>query len=185
MRSADEIRQRVSTLLQAELDRRLFLATRRLPGRCTHNHRQVVDARKRVEDEVNPGYNRHDRRHLPVLAEMGLCMAGAESPEDWPGNICDEPIDAQRCPIFNPVETPEQAAAKFLQQVRDPDWLLAEMPEVAHLLWVIELDETPPVRLPWWRRWLLRLFPPAIEPRLPSFDPAQLLTRGSDADSGT
>lgn len=182
MRSAEEIRERVRTLLRAELDRRIEGATLRLPQRCRHNHRQPLDSQPRVNDEVNPGYNRHDRRHLPVVAEMGLCMVGADNPAEWPGTICDEPQDAQRCPLFDPLESPGQAAERFLDEVRDPAWLLAHMPEVAHLLWVIEVDDAPPVRLPWWRRWLLRWFPPVIEPRRPSFDPAGLLEGGPRAD---
>jgi hypothetical protein len=176
MRSDEEIRERIDVLLKEELDRRVEASTRRLPHRCVHNHRQPLDPRRQVGGESNPGFNRLDRRHLPVVQDVGLCMYGSDDPEEWSGDICDEPLDAQRCPVFETTETPLLAAQIFVAQVQEPGWLEAEMPNVAHLVWALgDGAALPEARIPWWRRWWLRFFPPPLEPKLPPFDPSKLL----------
>lgn len=175
MRSAVEIEDRIRKLLSEELDRRVSEATRRTPTLCLHNHRQALDTRKRVEDAPNEGYNRTtDKRGLPVLQTIGLCMLGAEEPDDWNGTICEDEIDARRCPYFDPNAKKDDLLRDFLVQLADLEWLQANMPEVAALYWVIGSTRAS-VRLPWWKRIWYRFRRIQVEPQLPPFDPEKLL----------
>lgn len=147
MRSEEEVQDRIRYLLTQELDRRVADAQARLPHKCRHNYRHPLDVRRNVMGEPNDQYNRiTDARHLPML---GLCMLGAEDPTEWQGNICEDPIDAQRCPFFNPIDTKESLSLEFQQQIKDLDWLTANMPEVAGLLWALGSTVLP--QLPWWK----------------------------------
>ncbi len=173
MKTASMIKARIQELLLAELDDRVTEAGQRLPHLCVHNHRQPVDTRRRIDDEPNPGYNRVNRRHLPVLEEsLGLCMYGSEDKETWPGDICEDPIDAQRCPLFTSLLNKDLVHHQFMANLADLNWRKANMPEVHILLGVLADEANPQVlRLPWWKRlwfWALRIKvePQVIEPPL-------------------
>lgn len=167
MREASDIESRVRTLLDEALAKRLSETVQRQPYLCRYNHRQPMDARKQVEGDPNQGYNRLDRRHLPMLQSVGLCMMGSEDPMTWPGTICDEPIDAQRCPSFDPIQTRAHVVAEFESQVRDPEWLREHLPGVYELVWA--LDTSPPnyhvsfLKRLWLRVTRTRLEPPSAE----------------------
>lgn len=144
MRTQTEIEDRIRLLLKEELERCIAEAAEKLPHLCAHNHRQPLDTRKQVEGESNEGFNRITDRHgLPVLQTMGLCMMGAEHPEDWQGTICDEPIDAQRCPYFEVKRRAEVVEAELRQQMRDIDWVRKALPEVHALLWTLDASALP------------------------------------------
>ena len=168
MRDQGAIRARIKTLLVEELQDRVREAQRRLPHLCVHNHAQIMDSTRELDGESNPGYNRLDRRHLPVASSVGLCMLGAEDIDQWPGNICDEPLDAQRCPYFEAKLGKAELLSVFRTQVQSVDWLTENMPEVASLVWV--LGDTPANHhLPWWARWWfwsLRLRKEPLQPHL-------------------
>jgi hypothetical protein len=138
-------------------------ASERLPQRCKHNHRHPLDVRKEIAGEPNAQYNRVNGKNLPVI---GLCMYGFEGPETWPGNICEDPIDAQRCPMFDPAATKESVVADFHEQLRDLDWVSRDLPEVYGLLWALGSSTLP--RLPWWKRLLFRILQVHPEPLPPS-----------------
>ena len=181
MRSPDEIQSRIRTLLLAELDRRVKLASERLPHRCQHNHRQPLDARKEIAGENNDGYNRVDRTRLPVVPSIGLCLLGAEDPVEWQGNICEDPVDAQRCPYFNPTQGKDEILAEFTQQIEDIQWVAENLPEVHALLWVLDAAAAN-FQLPWWKRiWfgLLRIRTEPVREASP-----QLLLKGTDGVHG-
>jgi hypothetical protein len=111
-----------------------------------------LDSRKTVDGEPNPQYN----RIVPGAKNLGLCFYGSK--ELWTGNICDEPLDAKRCPYFTPVEDKDSVLRGFREDLRDASWVQENLPEVAGLLWVLEMAELP--RLPWWKRvwcWFLRI----------------------------
>ncbi len=171
MKDQSDILIRVRELVHAERERRLAEAQLRLPHLCTHNHRQPLDTRPTVEGEVNPTFNRISPNGTPTI---GLCMLGADSPEEWLGTICEEPIDAQRCPYFNTTQSEEVVLAAFQHDLTTPEWVSANMPELAALLWVLEGSELP--RLPWFRRFLLRFRSFKVEPLKPALDPEKLLS---------
>jgi hypothetical protein len=176
MRDTTEIQNKIHTLLLGELDRRVAEATQRLPRRCQHNHRQVLDSRKDVAGEANEGFNRLDRTRLPLVRDIGLCLLGSEDPTEWNGDICDEPADAQRCPHFTPLQDKAAILAQFEADLESEGWLDENMPAVASLLWV--LDTTAPnYHLPWWKRLWYRLLRLRVEPVRA---PAGLLTAGGD-----
>lgn len=174
MKTREEIEDRIRALLALELDRRVVLASRRLPARCIHNHQQELDPRPQIEEEPNPSYNRVDRRHLPVINKMGLCMLGAETPEAWGGTICEDAIDAQRCPTFTPFETKDNLLENFHEDLSDVAWVERHMPEVYGLLWVLD-EGALHLALPWWKRWWFRWLRVRVEPIAPPFDLARLL----------
>lgn len=169
MKTQMEVKDRLQTLLIAEFDRRVREASRRLPTLCQHNYRQELDARKQIAGEVNDGYNRVNRVGLPVVQSIGLCGMGMEDAGVWNGDVCDDPIDAQRCPHFQPRYDKGNLLDIFKQQVSQPEWLKANLPEVYSLLWV--LDETAAnFHLPWWKRVWFRFWRIRVEPVRPVGD---------------
>ena len=158
----------------------------RLPVCCVYNYRHTLDSRKMVHGQENTEYNRitrgDNRTGLPVLQTMGLCMYGSDDPEKWPGTICEDPVDAKRCPpqAFTPKVTPEQVKQEFEAQIKDLVWVKKNLPEVNALLWVLGTEklpespssppepqlEAPPIptfvrqpqlRLYWWAKLLFKL----------------------------
>lgn len=178
MKSKDDIKARVTQLLSDALLERVREGLSRVPHVCRHNYRHPLDSRKKVGGENNPSYNRITDNGLPVQQTIGLCMLRSKSPEEWEGTICDEPIDARKCPYFDPKRKREEIAAEFESLTRDREWLAANIPEAHTLLWVLEESgdkdqlalnsppfpvTQPPPSLPWWRKWLRwpsRLFLP-------------------------
>lgn len=185
MRTEAEVRQRVRGLLVRELDRRADEAQRRLPHLCTHNYRHPLDSRKTVEGEPNGNYNRiSNGRSLPVVQTIGLCMLGSDDPQEWGGTICEDPIDAQRCPVFQASRGKDELLVEFRQQLVTPGWVEEHLPEVASLLWALDEANAPPI--PWWKRVWYRLFLRIrIEPVTPSKAAVALLTESTEeSDAG-
>jgi len=174
MRSSVEIEERIRALLVEELNARVRLAGTRKPHLCTYNHRQKLDVRKNVDGEINETYNRiTNGPSLPIIQTMGLCMYGAESPESWNGTICEDDIDAQRCPYFTAKFDKKEIWREFQEQVQNPDWLRDHMPEVYGLLWALNTSHAP--TLPWWKRLWYRFLQIQVEPLRPVEDPSKLL----------
>lgn len=173
MRSRTDIEERIRFLFCAELTRRVEEAETRLPHLCRHNHRQPLDTRKTVEDMPNDSYNRTADQHgLPVVQTIGLCMLGSENPEQWPGNICEDPIDAQRCPYFDPSASKESIYQLFKDNVSDVEWVRAHMPELYGLLWA--LDGRSP-SLPLWKQIWFKMLRIHVEPLRPIQETVNLL----------
>jgi len=139
MKEESEVRGRLNKLLSEELGRRIAAATEKLPCRCVHNYRHPLDQRKTVDGEPNENYNRiADHRGLPVVQTIGLCMLGSDNPEEWGGTICEEPLDAKRCPDFKPLKTKPELLKEFREQLKDEAWARANMPEAFALMWFLE-----------------------------------------------
>lgn len=139
---------------------------KKLPHLCVHNHRQPLDFDKTREGEINPGYNRVNRVHLPMVPTMGLCMLGSEG-GTWPGTICDEPLDAARCPVFTPATNPVALWVEFQNNLLNPKWVEENSPRLASLLWVLDSDTPSSLfRFPGWLGYLFRLFFP-LKKKLP------------------
>jgi hypothetical protein len=181
MKTAREIENRIRQLLVDEVDRRVAVAQARIPVNCKFNHRQPLDPRKLVGGEPNPQYNRISDTEQTI----GLCMVGAEDPEDWKGTICEDALDAQRCPLFQSVLSKEAVWKQLKLDLVMEGWAKERMPELYALLWVLDHALSP--FIPWWKRvwfWFLRVEP---EPRL-TFIPDSLLqlpSSGSDETAGS
>lgn len=166
MRAENEIQDRIRFLLSAELDREVSSSCARLPCNCRYNHRQPLDIRKEVEGDPNDSYNRVAAADLPII---GLCMIGADKPEQWNGTICEDPIDAQRCTSFELISTRELISERFYRHLKDLDWVATNLPEVYGLLWALGSETMP--KLPWWKRlWFrfIRFRPDALVKTNPS-----------------
>jgi len=161
MKLEAEVQDRIRYLLNEEFNRRLQVATSRLPCQCRHNHRHTLDSRKQINGEPNEGYN-----HVHSDQTIGLCLLGSESPEGWNGTICEDPVDAQRCPDYSPTITKEALWDEFHRQIRDLDWVRVNLPETYGLLWALGTDTTPP--LPWWKIWWWKLWRIRPDPLLRS-----------------
>jgi len=141
-----EIQDRIRALLDEELCARVAKTQERLPVHCRYNYRHSLDTRKNVYGEPNDSYNRITRGDtsagLPVTQTIGLCLYGSEDPENWPGIICEEPVDALLCPpqAFTSKTTPEVAKSDLEAQIKDLNWLRDNMPGVYTLLWVLGLE---------------------------------------------
>ena len=174
MKTSEEIESRIRFLLVEELNARVSQAQSRLPVLCVHNYRHTLDVRKTVDGEVNELYNRiTGGPRLPVVNTIGLCMLGSQEQGDWGGTICEDPIDAQRCPYFRSKFDKKQVWQGFLDQVSDRDWLRENMPEVYGLFWALDASRMP--ELPWWKQLWFRLLRIRVEPVQPVEDPTRLL----------
>lgn len=168
MKARSDIEGRIKYLLAEALEAQVQKATERLPHLCKHNHRHPLDTRRQVHGEPNSNYNRITVvAHQATSETMGLCMKGIEDREnDWSGTICEDPIDAQRCPYFDPIVNKTRLWQDFHDALQNPDELRAKFPEIYGLIWVLE----PPVgwnvsaQLPWWKRLWFRLLRLRIEP---------------------
>jgi len=146
MRSENEVRDRIREVFQEELNRRFQDAAARFPERCKYNHRQPLDVQKQgVDGGSNPMYNRIEG----TTKTIGLCLYGSEDPEVWGGTICEDQIDAERCPYFTPIVSQEQIVSQFKQDITSIEWVQEHMPHAYNLLWVIGQIE---LQVPWWRR---------------------------------
>jgi len=174
MKIEAEIQDRIRFLLTEEFGQRVEEATKRLPHKCNHNYRHPLDPRKQIEGVPNAYYNRVSRaEELPVIQSIGLCMLDAEKPEDWAGTICEDPIDAQRCPYFDSVDTKEVVWDKFQVQIKDLQWVQANMPEVYGLLWALGSKKIPD--LPWWKRLWYRFLTIRPDPLIKTYTDEELL----------
>lgn len=174
MKPEIEVLAEVRRQLCVELEARLTAANQRLPTRCEHNYRHPLDARKLVDGEANSNYN-HIATKLPVIQQtIGLCMLGAETPDEWPGNICEDPVDAQRCPYFTCKTSKSEIWESLAQDLSDPVWLETHI-EIRTLLWVCELASVGFNQIPWWRRLWFWLTPLKLEAPITVIDPIELL----------
>jgi hypothetical protein len=160
VKSETEVRDRLRALLVQELDNRIEEAGKRRPHLCVHNYRHPLDDRKTVDGEPNENYNRITSAPWePVNRTLGLCMYGQESPENCRLDICEDDIDAQRCPLFQPTTTKASILDDLKAQLEMTGWIDENMPGAAELLWVLDASHSPP--LPWWKelwyRWILRI----------------------------
>ncbi len=174
MKTTEEIEARIRALLAQELTLRVAEAAERMPHRCVNNHRQPLDTRRLVDGETNDSYNRVTlRRSLPVLQTMGLCMLGSDDPEQWQGNICEDQIDAQRCPVYDPIVKKADILARFYAETQNFAWLEVNLPEIFQLYWVLDTVAAQP--LPWWKRLQFFLLRINVEPIQPGPDFEKLL----------
>ncbi len=162
MKSEKQIRGMVRELLTEALRKRYEETRKRLPHRCTHNLRHPLDYERLVDGATNDNYNRIGSKSLPMAKTIGLCMLGASNVEEWPGNICEDPIDAQRCPYFTPSMNEEQVLTEFQAQLQDPTWLQENLPAVSTFMWVLEQQSS--FKLPWWSKLWRRIRRPKLEP---------------------
>ena len=146
MKNNTEIQDRIRALLDEELSARVAKTQERVPVNCRYNYRHPLDTRKYVYGEPNDNYNRITKGDtsagLPVAQTIGLCIHGSESPDCWKGIICEEIVDALRCPpqAFTPKVAPEVVKAELELQIKDLAWLKDNMPTVHTLLWVLGLE---------------------------------------------
>lgn len=82
----------------------------------------------------------HNYRHEEDGAEVGLCMLGAENPEEWPGNVCDDIETAQKCPFFEQKHDPEDLEKEFFEKLENGKILAEEYKDIAALKWTLEGD---------------------------------------------
>jgi hypothetical protein len=128
---------------------------------------------------VNDAYNRIAvvGSNVPVSETIGLCMLGASDIEQWKGAVCEDDMDAMRCPYFSPTKTKGDIWDDFCRDISDAGWVSQNMPAIRELLWVVG---DHPLGLPWWKdlwyRWVLRI---KVVPALPVSDP-DLLPPGLD-----
>ncbi len=101
-------------------------------------------------------------------------MLGSNDPEEWQGTICEDPIDAQRCPFYTTMVNELEVLETLRQDLANPEWLGQNMPELSALLWVLDSQSLP--SLSWFRRFLLKFRSFKIEPLRPAPDPAKLLS---------
>jgi hypothetical protein len=153
LKTPEEIYLKASEALTAEIEKRVAEASVRQPHKCLYNHGHTLDTRHLLEGEANPDRNRIVRSDgSPVDQTLGLCLYGAEDPTLWPGNICEDDIDALSCPYFTPHESVETVQKQIFLDFSNPDWVRENVPDVGALMWVLELCDVKPVS--WWQKVL-------------------------------
>lgn len=179
MKTKSEVEARIRELVCSELDRRVAEASERLPTRCVNNYRHPLDTRKQLEGEPSPEYNRiTDKQGLPVIQTIGFCLLNCGDPENWEGTICEEPIDAKRCPDFKPMKTKADILPDLARDLKDGDWVQGNLPELFALLWV--LGAVQELRVPLWKRVWLYLTRVRLESVTPRIDTSKLLPQSTD-----
>lgn len=149
MKSRHEIIVRGRSLIYEYMRSSVTSNSLRLPENCRHNLQAACD---------DPEPKNRDRVRITRSGKstIGLCMYGAESPQTWPGNICDDPTDACSCPLFSSLRTDQEVIEACKSNLRNPEWVQENIPELATILWVLQLSE---IRLSWIERlklWLAR-----------------------------
>lgn len=180
MKTKSEVEGFVRELVCKELDRRVAEASERLPHLCINNYRHPLDQRKQIDGEENENYNRiTDNVGLPVIQTIGLCLLESDDPTEWGGTICEDPVDAKKCPFFTPVKSKDAILTELETELQDLDWVRSNLPEVSALLWVIGDIK---LVVPWWKRFLFKFLRIKIEPVLPKIDAQKLLPPPEHAD---
>jgi hypothetical protein len=101
----------------------------------------------------------HNYRHEDEDGEIGLCMLGADSPEEWAGNVCDDEETAKKCPFFELKHDRDRLRTQFFERLERRDVLVDQYKDIAALKWVLEQRQF--VDFTWWSRfqlYMLRLF---------------------------
>lgn len=178
MKTENEIRSRIQTLVKRELDFRIQESLKREPRYCVHYYKHFLDTRREISGEVNPYYNRIVRNDEGDLAHevFGLCLYGSENPGEWSGNMCETTKDALECPHFEPVLNKAKIEVAYETLLTDLNRLEEELPQVFELLWVIDAVELP--RKASWLDRLLGFF----RARRPKQKNLGLLTIGATAE---
>lgn len=160
MKNSQEIVERIRFILTGAEQKVLLSAGARLPHLCKYNHRHSLDSRKEVAGRPNPDYNTI-QGGVANATTLGLCMFGSEDPETWSGDICEDPIDAVKCPFFTSRVSEDGLRSEFQANIDNPAWVSDNLPEVHGLLWVLDKTGVPPAPTaspkPWWGRlfyWL-------------------------------
>ena len=180
MKTKSEVEVRIKELVCAELDRRVTEASERLPTRCVNNYRHPLDTRKQLEGGPNPEYNRiTDKQGLPVIQTIGFCLLNCDDPENWEGTICEEPIDAKKCPDFKPMKIKADILPDLARELKDSDWVRGNLPELFALLWVLGVVQE--LRVPLWKRVQLYLTRVRLEPVTPKIDTSKLLPQNTES----
>lgn len=193
MKDQTQIEERLRRLVREALNFHMASFYVKLPVKCRHNHRQPLDHRKTVYGDKNPTYNRiavgrdDEGKGLPVMQTLGLCMYGAENPDDWRGDICEDPVDAQRCSVYNPIVSKKVLYDAFVKGVQSEEWLQKNYPEILGLVWVlgqgVVVGEEPPEEEPpppsmktlgLWRRICEIFDPTPVSLLAPEPEPLQL-----------
>jgi hypothetical protein len=173
MKSHSEIEGLIRDLICSEFNRRIDEATQRHPQLCINNYRHPLDLRKSIEGEKNEDFNRiTDKVGLPVVQTIGLCLLESNESTEWGGTICEDPIDAKKCPYFTPTKDPSKILVELEEDLKNTAWVREHLPEVFTLLWVIGKTQ---FSVPWWKRLLFWFKVIRVEPVLPSIDPSKLL----------
>jgi hypothetical protein len=79
----------------------------------------------------------HNYRHEEDGEEIGLCMLGAENPEEWPGNVCDDVSTAKSCPFFEVRHQEDELREEFEEEIQDVSVLASDYKDIAALRWVL------------------------------------------------
>ena len=79
---------------------------------------------------------------LPVYGQIGVCLYGASG--SWNGGSCDDSLGerAVKCPLFECSNSKEQLKNDFDDFLKSSDraHVAARYPDMAALLWVLDLD---------------------------------------------
>lgn len=143
MKSEADVRKRLDKLRSKYLNKHVRETQRRFHKNCVFNsphapkplpYSEIPD----LELERAP----RKSRTLVVLQESSvpvrICMYGADTPESWLGNTCDDDSVSSTCPMFRPHVSAHEAAFEFETSMMDDRSVLESYPDVAALQWVLE-----------------------------------------------
>lgn len=149
MKSEAQLIDRIKVLLVAEWERRVLVRGTRTPEACRNHHWQDLNLRNTADGTPNDAYN---RVAVEGGTRTGLCLYGSRT-EEWSGTLCEDAVDAQRCPHFDPLWSPGLMYADYLLDLADLEWVSSSLAEVQILSWALETLPAPPA--PSWVRRVL------------------------------
>jgi len=149
MQNEGKVKQKIKDAKFRYMKRELRDKLKVCPRNCVHNERHTFTTYEYGED---------GEPTVAVENEIGLCMYGADNPEEWPGKICDDVKTAQECPLFQGKYDKEDVKEAFHEKLEDDVYVAENFKDIAALQWVVgEQASEMPMALPQ-RAWFSFLY---------------------------
>lgn len=141
IRTKSQVKKKLRDAKHKYLTKRYRDKLTQCPSNCTFNYRHTT-----VDEESGKE------------VEIGLCMYGAENPEEWPGMICDDVQTAEQCPYFSCRHDKESIRKEFDEELQDDFKVAHHYKDIAALQWVLK-EKVYSWDLAWYQRlWIMMLF---------------------------
>ena len=123
MKSNEKVEKKLKQVKKNYLSREYRDKLHRCPENCEYNYRHKTVNEDGREEEI------------------GLCMLGADNPEEWQGLICDDEETAKQCPYFECKHNKESIKKEFEESLNDEVIVANNYKDIAALNWVLDKKE--------------------------------------------
>jgi hypothetical protein len=178
MKSKEVVERRLRTLRIRYLKQFVASSQDRLHRNCLYNREHKPTGQYKSSKSVDVDVASRKNVTLVVIQpdppSIRLCMYGSEDSTKWNGDICDDDVKSQHCPLFRPIMSVEEARLEFQTRLANDDYTYDNYRDIATLQWVLE-DRIHKHQLSLWERFIVwirfrRIKAPAPLPLLPAGD---------------